>query len=342
MKIDQNNYEQYALDYLEGNLAGDIRKAFEAFLDAHPEEASGVRSLFDGMPRLEPEPWVTYPDKQALKRAVPMYETAPHRTLARRWIYYACAAVAVVAVSVLGVGLYRTQPVDDPSTSSMAQAPATVIMQRVARRVFSITDRQAARFAVSRGATSAGSDSEKLAAARAVSRPATIPAKPDRENVTAQTAVAQLTPASMATNITVDPTSTPDDADPEEAFAVTPLIPLLTGISTVRPSTSVVLPEGPIVREMITERTSDFDSAVDPATGLTHGQVLLAMGADAPAETAAGERFRRSRGGKFFRSLVQPLVEPLDVLSPVTVYRENEQRIIEVGSYIVSRKRVNN
>lgn len=146
----------------------------------------------------------------------------------------------------------------------------------------------------------------------------------------------------MATNITVDPTSTPDDADPEEAFAVTPLIPLLTGISTVRPSTSVVLPEGPIVREMITERTSDFDSAVDPATGLTHGQVLLAMGADAPAETAAGERFRRSRGGKFFRSLVQPLVEPLDVLSPVTVYRENEQRIIEVGSYIVSRKRVNN
>lgn len=35
--ITHDNYEEFYLDYLEGNLSGDMLLAFEAFLDAHPD-----------------------------------------------------------------------------------------------------------------------------------------------------------------------------------------------------------------------------------------------------------------------------------------------------------------
>lgn len=35
--IDRLNYEEYYLDYLEGNLSGDVLAAFEAFLEANPD-----------------------------------------------------------------------------------------------------------------------------------------------------------------------------------------------------------------------------------------------------------------------------------------------------------------
>ncbi len=321
MKIDRNNYEQYALDYLEGNLAGDARKAFESFLKTHPEEAAGVYSLSDGMPRLEPEPWVIYPDKQALKRAVPMYEAAPRRT--RRWVYYASAAAALAVVSVLGIGLFRTQPVENPTAPSVAQvlAPAPTPTAEPAP----IPAVESAPAPVQHEAFVAQPSSSKLADASAISRPATTVGASNRQPVTTEITPAQSTPAT-------------DPLPIDEIESVT------SSTSMSDPATLIVtLPEGPTVRELITERAPESESQIDPITGLMPHQSLLAMSAEADASggSATGERFRQSRGGRFLRGLVQPLVEPLDGLSPVTVYRNNDERIVEVASYVISRKRVN-
>ena len=43
MKITSENYEQWALDYLEGTLPSEQRSAFERFLQTHAREAAEIR-----------------------------------------------------------------------------------------------------------------------------------------------------------------------------------------------------------------------------------------------------------------------------------------------------------
>ena len=47
---DWDHYEEQALDYLEGNLSDEQRRAFESFMESHPEIAQEVRLLEQGMP----------------------------------------------------------------------------------------------------------------------------------------------------------------------------------------------------------------------------------------------------------------------------------------------------
>lgn len=67
MKLNRDNYESWALDYVEGTLGAEDRTAFEAFLAGHSDIAREVRSLQTGMPVL-PVEHCTYPDKQSLLR----------------------------------------------------------------------------------------------------------------------------------------------------------------------------------------------------------------------------------------------------------------------------------
>ncbi len=66
MKITIDNYEQYVLDYLEGNLNLREERLFEDFLDQHPsvkEEIEGVDQY-----TLTPDMEIQYPDKSLLYR----------------------------------------------------------------------------------------------------------------------------------------------------------------------------------------------------------------------------------------------------------------------------------
>ena len=52
MKIDRSNYEAYFLDYLEGNLAEELRSEFDVFLVNNPDladELNDVRNTMDGV-----------------------------------------------------------------------------------------------------------------------------------------------------------------------------------------------------------------------------------------------------------------------------------------------------
>ena len=64
--IDEHNYEQWAMDYIEGTLGAEQRRAFDAFLAGHPAIAAQIGPL-QSLPVLPPET-VVYPDKTGLLR----------------------------------------------------------------------------------------------------------------------------------------------------------------------------------------------------------------------------------------------------------------------------------
>lgn len=71
--INKNNYEEYALDYLEGKLSPEQEQAMEQFLLEHPsikEEIEGVEKMV-----LVEDESITYPYKKNLKKASPFYNT---------------------------------------------------------------------------------------------------------------------------------------------------------------------------------------------------------------------------------------------------------------------------
>ena len=65
--IDEHNYEQWAMDYIEGTLGAEQRRAFDAFLAGHPAIAAQIGPLQSALPVLPPET-VVYPDKTGLLR----------------------------------------------------------------------------------------------------------------------------------------------------------------------------------------------------------------------------------------------------------------------------------
>lgn len=65
--IDEQNYEQWAMDYIEGTLDASTRQEFDTFLASHPAIAAQITSLQKAMPVLPPSNEV-YPDKQKLLR----------------------------------------------------------------------------------------------------------------------------------------------------------------------------------------------------------------------------------------------------------------------------------
>ena len=68
MKITKQNYEEYAIDYIEGTLSKEDRVAFGHFLSCHPEIAAEIGALQEDLPVLYPDLSVRYEDKDRLKR----------------------------------------------------------------------------------------------------------------------------------------------------------------------------------------------------------------------------------------------------------------------------------
>ena len=67
MKIGPDNYQEWALDYIEGNLSREERASFESFLTRHADIAREIASLQDDMPVMVAEQ-IVYPDKRSLLR----------------------------------------------------------------------------------------------------------------------------------------------------------------------------------------------------------------------------------------------------------------------------------
>ena len=68
MKVTKQNYEEYALDYIEGTLSREQQQAFGRFLEENPEIAAELRALREEFPALVPDPSVCFEGKSSLKR----------------------------------------------------------------------------------------------------------------------------------------------------------------------------------------------------------------------------------------------------------------------------------
>ncbi len=116
MDIDSNNYEEYALDYLEGNLDAASRERFEHFLRENPQLAGDVLLLGEGgIPTLEPDVKLVYPDKALLLR-----RRRPVR------MYLRTAAVAASVLAMVGGYLFLRLPSLEPVAEPFAQSETSI------------------------------------------------------------------------------------------------------------------------------------------------------------------------------------------------------------------------
>src|SRR5690625_6299093 len=88
--IDINNYEQYALEYLDGELPPEIHLDFERFLEKHPE----IQDQLDELYEMRTLPFLSfqYPNKQNLYKK--------EKSAGDFWLPWSIAASFLILVSV--------------------------------------------------------------------------------------------------------------------------------------------------------------------------------------------------------------------------------------------------
>lgn len=95
MKININNYEEWMIDYIEGNLSQEQQKQFAEFLAFHPE-LKGELELFQ-QTKLQPELNIVFANKDALKQ-----KEGGKVIVMTNWVRY---AAGIAAVMLLFVGI---------------------------------------------------------------------------------------------------------------------------------------------------------------------------------------------------------------------------------------------
>lgn len=91
MKIDLNNYEEYIIDYLEGNLSPDKYVEMKKFLQVRPELAQEILNL-EIIP-LQPNMDIVFKDKKSLKKST--------RTLHKSFLYWCSGGIAAAVALFL-------------------------------------------------------------------------------------------------------------------------------------------------------------------------------------------------------------------------------------------------
>lgn len=118
MKITAENYEQWALDYLEGTLPSEQRAAFEHFLQNHAREAAEIRSLQDFMPVAQADP-IVFPDKAALRRGA---DATPLRRFVS--LVSGAAAAALIAGSFMWLDRSSSAPMQALGPAAVSDSSA--------------------------------------------------------------------------------------------------------------------------------------------------------------------------------------------------------------------------
>ncbi len=98
-KIDKNNYQEWALDYIEGNLDEKTKLEFERFLDTDKDAYDEVHLLMDDMPIL-PVSYEEFPCKSSFIR----------KNIFRTVLPYFKGAAAASVLIVLGMWLFSYNP----------------------------------------------------------------------------------------------------------------------------------------------------------------------------------------------------------------------------------------
>ncbi|QQS27921.1 MAG: hypothetical protein IPM47_13685 [Sphingobacteriales bacterium] len=92
MNINLHNYEEFILDYLEGNLPENVVIQFQEFLALHPEIEEEINLLAADMPVLVPDLEIVFTNKNSLKKEEPKHTVPFWGNHAPKFIIYSLAA----------------------------------------------------------------------------------------------------------------------------------------------------------------------------------------------------------------------------------------------------------
>ena len=117
--INNNNYELWLVRYADGDLTAAERAAVEQWLEGHPEAAEELK-LYGEAPRLERDESVHY------AAAVPG-RVQPLWPAVLRW----SAAAAVVSLVAVPLGLWLTNPAEEPLQVASTEMPGSLAKEYV-------------------------------------------------------------------------------------------------------------------------------------------------------------------------------------------------------------------
>lgn len=333
--INRDNYESYALDYLEGNLPASDRAAFERFLEQHSDIAAAMESLTQEMPVVEADTSIRFDRKEVLKRRPIMM---------RRVIYWTGAVAACLLVAMLAVDLYDAKVAESPE--------------------------DAVRLLSQQSASAETPNPETVQAETATSGMDKITPVAPEQSIATQHSVVSPKSVGMAGD-----NEKADESEPSRAIAFrSPKMVMNTFAHETEPENNVVVR----ITESISYKTLEAEAkALDEEVRIErlnnelsllnweheafNSDAILAELAARPSrgrvvssseeyviETAsvdpAGEE-EEDQGGlrnlfrkKGLKRVAAGIITPLSTISPISVYNDNNERVVEFASIPISRK----
>ncbi|TVR79136.1 MAG: hypothetical protein EA409_09770 [Saprospirales bacterium] len=119
MKINKNNYEEFAIDYLDGNLPKSIKLAFDAFLEKNPEIAEEFEGLNSAVltPEVHGIP-IAFQKKKYLYKKTPIVALLNHPLQIKLW-QVAAALLLLLTTVWIGIEYYLTSDTSGIQAESM-------------------------------------------------------------------------------------------------------------------------------------------------------------------------------------------------------------------------------
>lgn len=347
MKVTKQNYEEYALDYIEGTLSRERQRAFERFLDENPEIAAEVRALREELPVLVPDLSVRFEDKSSLKR----------RSAIRPLYLRIASAAAVLLAGVLIVNHYRqgdVEPLPAPDQPLLGSVEATGEPAAMPSEEIDVSENLLADAAAENLLADAAAENLLADAAPAPVR-TTVKTQPAVSTPLAGSEDRRLTPEhsadlpaqTRASRIGTEeqrperqeeqrPAREEETNPTREAIAEnhgeqreTEWLPVTQDVEYQAPD-PVLLAEAPAARVVSVTHEFVIEQSNEP--------VPVMETRDYFAEDKSQGGFLNVLTRKGFRKLASDILTPLSGISPIKVYENNEERVVEFASIPVSRK----
>lgn len=302
--IDEQNYEQWAMDYIEGTLDATRRQEFNAFLASHPAIAAQITSLCDAMPVLPPSE-VTFPDKKQLLRGREIRLARRQDRLQR----FGAMMSGAAAAAVLFGGMFLFNPSRPGKGTDQMAAEATAAYpegaEALADRMTETTEQEAEV-----NATPANQD-ELATQAPIFNAPSLNRATQNQANKISQPAV-ELSVMHPDQNSTIQPA--------ENYIQQSEQRQILNSLST------------PVQLYASAPQVNLEQVAIQPSQRTeTRSIVAQRIAANRKAASTHDRDNSESNG---IRSSVETLLSTINDVSPISHYRTSEEEGITIASFI--------
>lgn len=310
--IDEQNYEQWAMDYIEGTLDATRRQEFNAFLASHPAIAAQITSLCDAMPVL-PSSEVTFPDKKQLLRGREIRLARRQDRLQR----FGAMMSGAAAAAVLFGGMFLFNPNRPGKGTDQMAAEATAAYpegaEALADRMTETTEQEAEV-----NATPAIQD-ELATQAPIFNAPSLNRATQNQANKISQQAV-ELSVMNPDQNRTIQPA--------ENYIQQSEQRQILNSLST------------PVQLYASAPQVNLEQVAIQPSQR-TETRSIVAQRIAANRK-AASTSDRNNSESNDIRSSVETLLSTINDVSPISHYRTSEEEGITIASFIHIGREIDN